>query len=166
MEAVASYASSFIGNIEIGTPVLRVSAKVDYAIRALVELARVAPAPIKGDVLARENHIPFRFLEVTLGELRQAGLLSSRRGSDGGYWLAKPPEEVTLEEIMVAIEGALVDRRAVPPDDASLSLAGRATREVWDTAEAGLQSLFSRVTLADLVSGAVPTAVGDIESTG
>ena len=78
---------------------LRVSAKLDYAIRALAELARVAPTPIKGDRLAQTQGIPFRFLEVTLGELRHVGIVHSRRGSDGGYWLERDPASISLADV-------------------------------------------------------------------
>jgi Rrf2 family protein len=130
-----------------------VSAKVDYAIRALVALARIAPSSMKGDQLAREEDIPFRFLEVTLGELRHAGFVDSRRGADGGYWLARPADAVTLEEIMLTIEGAIMDVRSVPPDELEDRAAHDTIRQllgVWDQAEGGLRELLRSVTLAQL----------------
>jgi Rrf2 family protein len=131
-----------------------VSAKVDYAMRALVALARVAPRPIKGDRLARDEDIPFRFLEVTLGELRHAGLVSSRRGTDGGYWLARDAREISMADVMIAIEGSLVDLRAVPPpaDDTAGPLPS-ASQVVWERAADDLRALLSDVSLADLVDG-------------
>jgi Rrf2 family protein len=137
--------------------VLRVSAKLDYAVRALAELARVAPRPIKGDVLAARQAIPFRFLEVTLGELRQAGLVSSRRGSDGGYWLDRSPAEITLAEISIAVEGSLVDLRAVPNElsDGTAEIV----REVWDAAHRRLEEILGAVTLADVVTGVLPPSI-------
>jgi Rrf2 family protein len=141
----------------VKNPVLRVSAKLDYAVRALAELAREAPRPLKGDVLATRQAIPFRFLEVTLGELRQAGLVCSRRGSEGGYWLDRPPADITLAEISVAVEGSLVDLRAVPNglDDGT----AETVREVWDAAHRRLAEILGSVTLADLVNGALPATV-------
>src|SRR4051812_30549711 len=97
-------------------PVLRVPAKVEYALRALVALARLAPATVKGDRLAREEGIPFRFLELTLGELRHAGIVSSRRGSDGGYWLSRDAALISVADVMIALEGTLMDVRIVAPD--------------------------------------------------
>jgi Rrf2 family protein len=137
--------------------VLRVSAKLDYAVRALAELARVAPHPVKGDVLAARQAIPFRFLEVTLGELRQAGLVSSRRGSEGGYWLDRSPAEITLAEISIAVEGSLVDLRAVP-NDLSDGTA-ETVREVWDAAHRRLEEVLISVTLADLVNDRLPATI-------
>ena len=130
---------------------LRVSAKVDYAIRALAALARASPAPVKGDRLATDHAIPFRFLEVTLGELRHCGLIRSRRGSDGGYWLARPATDISMADIMIAIEGSIVDVRAVGPNNASEATA-IALQSVWDHAERDLDTLFRSVTLADLIA--------------
>ena len=145
---------------------LRVSAKLDYAVRALAELARHAPRPVKGDVLAARQAIPFRFLEVTLGELRQAGLVASRRGSDGGYWLAREAADITLADISIAVEGALVDLRGVPPEtsDGTAELV----RSVWDAAHRGLENILGGVTLADVVAGTLPAVVraGAADGTG
>jgi Rrf2 family protein len=148
----------------VKNPVLRVSAKLDYAVRALAELAREAPRPLKGDVLATRQAIPFRFLEVTLGELRQAGLVCSRRGSEGGYWLDRPPADITLAEISVAVEGSLVDLRAVPNglDDGT----AETVREVWDAAHRRLAEILGSVTLADLVNGALPATVRPLGAIG
>jgi Rrf2 family protein len=133
---------------------LRVSAKLDYAIRALTELARDAPRPIKGDELARRQAIPFRFLEVTLGELRQSGLVRSRRGSDGGYWLERDPTTITLAEVSIAVEGALVDLRAVPQDghDSTADLV----RAVWDETHRRIAGVLTQITLADVAAGRLP----------
>ena len=136
---------------------LRVSAKLDYALRALTELAREAPRPVKGDVLATRQAIPYRFLEVTLGELRQSGLVSSRRGSDGGYWLSRAATAITIADISIAVEGSLVDLRAVPNGlgDGTAELV----RDVWDAAHRNLDDLLGSVTLADVVAGSLPPAV-------
>jgi Rrf2 family protein len=128
----------------------RVSAKVDYAIRALAALAREDSVPVKGDKLAAAEHIPFRFLEVTLGELRQSGLVKSRRGSDGGYWLGRPATEITIADIMIAIEGAIVDVRTVMPPQHGVALHS-ALQTIWDRAGRDLDTLFRAVSVADLI---------------
>ena len=133
---------------------LRVSARVDYALRALVALAREGSDPVKGDRLAREQAIPFRFLEVTLGELRHCGIVASRRGADGGYWLARPPESITVADILVALEGSLIDVRSVPLDEHESHDVHRVTRGVWSSAEADLDRLLGAITLADLAAQA------------
>ena len=142
------------------------SAKVDYALRAVVALARVAPASMKGDRLALEQAIPFRFLEVTLSELRHAGLVASRRGSDGGYWLAKEPHEITVRDVVVAVEGSVADLRPTATDgrlteaaddDEQIAVARdvrHATGGVWADAVAHLDDHLAGITLADLVDAA------------
>ena len=81
---------------------MRVSAKADYAVRAAIELAAAGEGPIKGDRIAQAQDIPLKFLENILLELRHAGLVRSQRGAEGGYWLARPPEEITLADVIRA----------------------------------------------------------------
>jgi Rrf2 family protein len=147
--------------MEMVKNVLRVSAKLDYAVRALAELAREAPRPVKGDVLASRQAIPFRFLEVTLGELRQAGIVSSRRGSEGGYWLSRAPDEISLAEISVAVEGSLVDLRAVPNGVADGT--AETVREIWDAAHRRLEEVLGSVSLADVANGELPEIIRAVE---
>src|SRR4029078_5416126 len=86
---------------------MRVSAKADYAVRASIELASAGDGPVKGERIADAQKIPLRFLENILGELKHAGPVQSKRGAEGGYWLSKPAEEVTLADIIRAVEGPL-----------------------------------------------------------
>ena len=144
---------------------LRVSAKVDYAVRALVVLARVTPASMKGDQLAAEQSIPFRFLEVTLSELRHAGLVGSRRGADGGYWLVGDPSEVTVRDIVVAVEGSVADLRSLngsgprrSGDRATTAPEREATANVWIGAGEHLDDHLATISLADLVARAGASA--------
>lgn len=85
---------------------MRIS-KVDYAVRAAVELAAAGEEPVKGEMVAEAPGIPLKFLETILGELKHTGIVASRRGAQGGYWLAKPADEVTLADIVRAVEGPL-----------------------------------------------------------
>jgi len=134
--------------------VLRVPARVDYALRALVALALEDGTPMKGDRLSREQAIPFRFLEVTLGELRHSGIVASRRGADGGYWLARPAADVTVVDVLVALEGSLIDVRSVPYEEEQGREVHRVTNRVWTSAEADLDRLLGAITLADLAAEA------------
>src|SRR5204863_451055 len=86
------------------------SAKADYAIRAAVELAASGDGPVKGDRVAQAQEIPPNFLENIFGDLRNAGLVASRRGADGGYWLARPAEEISLADVIRAVDGPLISR--------------------------------------------------------
>ena len=100
---------------------MRVSAKADYAVRAAVELAAARegdpPRPVKGDHVAKAQAIPIKFLENILLDLRQGGLVNSRRGPDGGYWLSKPPEEITVADVIRAADGPLASVRGEKPED-------------------------------------------------
>jgi Rrf2 family protein len=138
---------------------MRVSAKVDYAIRAAVELAGAGDGPVKGEAIAEAQGIPLKFLENILLELRHHGLVQSRRGAEGGYWLARPPEEITLAEVIRGVEGPLANVRGVRPE--SLEYAGTAValRDVWIAVRASLRSVLESVTLADVAAGELPTGI-------
>ena len=110
---------------------MRISAKVDYAVRAAVELAAAGGDPIKGEAIADAQDIPLKFLENILGELKHTGIVSSRRGAQGGYWLAKPAEDVSLADIVRAVEGPLASVRGQGPE--TLDYKGEAVplQKVW-----------------------------------
>ena len=106
---------------------MRISAKVDYAVRAAVELAAAEEEePIKGDVIAEAQGIPLKFLENILGELKHVGIVKSRRGAQGGYWLAKPAAAISIADIIRAVEGPLASVRGEPPE--SVAYGGAAAR--------------------------------------
>ena len=92
---------------------MRISAKVDYALRAMIELAAVAPEQIKGERLAAVQEIPHKFLENILADLRNGGLVASQRGADGGYRLARPPAEITVADVIRVVEGPIASVRAL-----------------------------------------------------
>src|SRR4051812_2954066 len=95
---------------------MRISAKVDYAVRASLELAAAGDEPIKGEQISEAQEIPLKFLENILGELKHSGIIGSRRGAHGGYWLAKPAEEISLADIVRAVEGPLATVRGEGPE--------------------------------------------------
>jgi Rrf2 family protein len=130
---------------------MRVSAKADYAVRALVELAATGAseqAPAKGDAIAVAQAIPMRFLENILAELRVHGLVHSRRGSDGGYWLAHEPSAITLAEIIRAVEGPLATVRGESPDDVDYLGGSEPLRRVWLALRANVRQVLESVTVA------------------
>jgi Rrf2 family protein len=139
---------------------MRISAKVDYAVRAAVELA-AAPAgkPVKAEAIANAQGIPLNFLENILGELRHAGIVRSHRGADGGFRMAKPPEKVTVADIMRAVEGPLASVRGGPPEDTSYSGAAETLPRVWIAVRANLRKVVEHVTVADVAAGKIPAAV-------
>lgn len=141
---------------------MRVSAKADYAVRAAVELAAAGEGPVKGERLAEAQEIPLQFLEHILLELKHQGIVRARRGAKGGYWLAKPADEVTVAEIIRAVEGPIAHVQSMPPQDVEYSGNSEHLKEVWIAVRASLRSVLEEVTLADLVSGELPPIVGEL----
>jgi len=105
---------------------VRISAKADYAVRAALELAAAEGEPVKGEKLAVVQDIPLQFLEHILLELKHARLVQARRGARGGYWLARPPEEITVADVIRAVEGPLANIHEAAPEE--LHYAGAAER--------------------------------------
>jgi Rrf2 family protein len=142
---------------------MRISAKVDYAVRAAIVLAGSEEGKaLKGEALADAQGIPVKFLENILGEMKHHGIVASRRGADGGYWLAKPPGEVKLAEIIRAVEGPLATVRGESPESLSYEAAAAPLKDVWIAVRANLRGVLDGVTLADLVSGELPDPVAKL----
>ena len=142
---------------------MRVSAKVDYAVRALAELA-AAGSPLKGDAIARAQQIPLNFLENILSDLRRAGIVNSQRGTAGGYWLVVPAERITIATVIRAVEGALADVRGEPPEEIAYTGSAAALQEVWIATRAALRSVLEVVTVADVAHGRLPEIVTRLTS--
>ena len=138
---------------------MRVSAKADYAIRAAVELAAAGEGPVKGDRIAKAQSIPPNFLENILADLRNAGIVGSRRGAEGGYWLARPAEEVSLADVIRAVDGPLANVRGVRSDELEYGGSAKALEQVWIAVRASLRGVLEQVTLADVAGGALPDHV-------
>jgi len=138
---------------------MHVTAKVDYAVRAVVELAAASEGPVKGDAIATAQGIPLRFLENILAELRNAGIVRSQRGAEGGYWLARPAAEVTLAEVIRTVEGPIASIRSARPDEVSFPGAAAPLQEVWIALRANIRAVLEKVTLADVVAGELPDEV-------
>ncbi len=146
---------------------MRISAKVDYAVRALTELAAAGEGgggggPVKGDRIAANQGMPVNFVENILGELRRAGLVLSQRGADGGYRLAVAPETITVADVIRVVEGPLADVRGEPPEDLAYPGPARALRDVWVATRANLRAVLEAVTIADIAAGTIPAAVVDL----
>ena len=130
---------------------MRVSAKVDYALRALLELAAAPPGPVKGERLATAQEIPPKFLENILTELRRAEIVASQRGVDGGYRLAKPADEVSVADVVRALEGPIASVRGVRPDEIEYTGPARSLQPLWVELRASMREVLEGTTLADLV---------------
>jgi Rrf2 family protein len=143
---------------------VRVSAKTDYAIRAALELAAAAPddKPLKGERIATAQAIPLRFLENILMQLRHAGLVESRRGAEGGYRLAKPAAEVTLADVIRAIDGPLAGVGGARPETLGFEGVAAPMKDVWIAVRASLRNVLERVTLAEVIAGDLPGHVREM----
>jgi len=140
---------------------VRVSAKTDYALRAAVELAAAQDTgnPVKGERLATSQNIPLRFLENILLQLRHAGIIESRRGADGGYKLARPAAEITLADVIRAIDGPLAGVSGARPETLDFKGASEPLREVWVAVRASLRAVLEQVSLADVAANELPDNV-------
>ena len=142
---------------------MRISAKVDYAVRAAIEMVGAdRTAPLKGDRIASAQGIPMKFLENILSELRRAGLVGSRRGTDGGYWLARPAVSITVADIIRAVEGPLANVQGVRPEALEFTGSAEPLQRMWVCVRASLRSVLEHVTLADLVAGKLPARVSKL----
>jgi Rrf2 family protein len=146
---------------------MRISAKADYAVRAAAELAAASPGgrPVKGEQLAAAQGIPPKFLENILADLRNAGLVSTRRGADGGYALTRVPSEISVAEVLRAVEGPLAAVQGSRPEGLHYQGAAARLPEVWVALRANLRAVLERVTLADLAAGTLPESVATLTTT-
>ena len=141
---------------------MRVSAKADYAIRAMVELATASKRPLKGERIAQAQQIPMKFLENILVDLRRAGLVASQRGAEGGYWLARPAAEITLADVIRAVDGPLASVRGRRSEELEYGGSAEPLREVWIAVRASLRSVLEAVTLANVARGELPPVVASL----
>lgn len=135
---------------------MRVSAKTDYGVRALLELAVADGGPVKGERLAQSQGIPLKFLENILTDLRHAGIVRAQRGAEGGYWLARPAAEVTLGAVIRAVDGPLASVRGEAPEEVEYAGAAENLQVVWIALRASMRSVLDEITLADVVAGRLP----------
>jgi len=139
---------------------VHVTAKADYALRAVVELAGSSQnAPRKVDDVARAQAIPVSFLENILTQLRSSGIVRSQRGPEGGYWLARPPDEVNLAQIIRAVEGPLVGVRGQRPEEVTYTGTAESLQQVWIALRANLRKVLEHVTVADVAAGKLPSEI-------
>ena len=139
---------------------MHVTAKADYAVRAVIELANSdQSSPRKVDEVAQAQGIPVSFLENILTQLRSAGVVRSQRGPEGGYWLAKPAEEMNLAQVIRAVEGPLVGVRGQRPEEIEYVGSAESLQQVWIALRANLRKVLEHVTVADVAAGKLPKDV-------
>lgn len=138
---------------------MRLSARVDYALRAVTELAAAGDGPLTAERLARAQRIPPKFLESILLQLRRGGLVTAQRGPDGGYRLARPAGQISLGEIIRVIDGPLANVRGVRPEDLGYTGSAAPLQQVWIALRASERQILDRVSVADVASGRLPASV-------
>lgn len=138
---------------------VKVTAKAEYAVRAMLELATTEESLLKGERIASSQGIPLKFLENILVDLRHADLVHAQRGADGGYRLAREPEEITLGQVIRAVEGPLASVRGEPPERMAYEGSSENLQRVWIAVRASLRSVLDDLTLADVVAGRMPDHV-------
>jgi Rrf2 family protein len=137
---------------------VHISAKVDYGTRALLALAERGE-PATAEALADAQGLPVRFLGAILIDLRRAGIVSSQRGAEGGYRLARGADEITVADVMRALDGPLAEVRGLRPEAAHYEGAAEHLQDVWVAVRASLRNVLERVTLEDIVAGRLPRPV-------
>jgi Rrf2 family protein len=138
---------------------VRISAKADYALRASIELARSDRGPTKGSAIAAAQGIPLKFLENILSDMRHAGLVRSQRGAEGGYWLARPAAEISVADVIRAVEGPLASVRGEGPEAIDYPESAVNLQRVWIAVRSVLRGVVEAVTLADLAGEKLPARV-------
>ncbi|ASW55975.1 Rrf2 family transcriptional regulator [Plantactinospora sp. KBS50] len=151
---------------------MRLSARVDYALRAVAELAAADRSPtapggrrlVTAEQVARAQGIPPKFLESILLQLRRGGVVQAQRGPEGGYSLARPAEEISLADVIRVIDGPLANIRGQRPEDIGYQGAARALQEVWIALRANERQILELVTIADVAAGVLPRRVTELTS--
>ncbi len=141
---------------------MHVTARADYAVRAVVELASSPDGSATRQQLSEAQQIPGKFLEGILTDLRRAGLLTAQRGSRGGFRLALPPDQIPLATVIRAVEGPLAAVRGESPEDTSYPGAAEPLTKVWVALRASLRQVLEATSVADVASGVLPTSVVEL----
>jgi Rrf2 family protein len=142
---------------------MRVSAKADYAVRAALELAAASESrPLKRSEISTAQHIPSKFLETIMLELKHAGIVKSTRGAEGGYALARPAEDISVADVIRAVDGPLANVRGERVESVEYVGAASELRELWVAVRASLRRVLESTSLQDVVDGDLPTAVRDL----
>jgi Rrf2 family protein len=144
---------------------VRISAKADYAVRAAVTLAALdGDAPVKAERLATEQGIPLNFLENILHQLKSRGLVTSQRGPEGGFKLARPASEISLADVIRACDGPLATVRGERPEQLAYDGAAKPLQEVWIALRANVRAVLERTSLADVAAAELPAQVAKLSS--
>ena len=139
---------------------MQISARADYALRALCVLAAAEPGSVvKAAAIAEAQAIPRTFLDQILGDLRRAGIVDSRRGPDGGHLLARPPYAITVADVIRVVDGPLALVHGGRPEEMIYPGAAEHLRDVWVAVRAALRQVLERTSLEQVVEGRLPPQI-------
>jgi len=138
---------------------VQISARGDYAVRAALSLAAAYPSVLSAQTLAQDQDMPRKFLEAVLADLRRAGIVRAQRGADGGYTLARTPDQVTIGSILRAVDGPLAGVRGLRPEQTQYVGAAKQLPKLWIALRAAVRDVVDEVSLAHVVSGELPAHV-------
>jgi Rrf2 family protein len=144
---------------------VRINAKSDYAIRAMIEIAGSDPAVLSCDAIADAQGIPSKFLGTILTDLRRAGIITSHRGAVGGFTLARPARAITVADVIRAVDGPLASVQGVRPQDLEYDGDSAILQPLWVAVRASLRGVLENVTLAHLIEGQLPRRVARLIET-
>ena len=145
---------------------MRISARTDYAIRVLVELAADTGRPLTCEGIASSQQIPYRFLKAVVRDLRQAGLVRSQRGCEGGYWLGRPADSISLAEVVEAVDGELLTVNGETPEALVYPAPAERVDALWQALRAHFRELLAGVSIADLVAETPSASAAVLLGTG
>jgi Rrf2 family protein len=138
---------------------VQISARGDYAVRAALSLAQAYPTLMSAQAIAQDQQMPRKFLEAVLADLRRAGVVRAQRGAEGGYTLSQPPRDVTIGQILRAVDGPLAGVRGLRPEETKYSGAAENLPNLWVAVRAAVREVVDEVSLAELISGRMPAHV-------
>jgi Rrf2 family protein len=142
---------------------VHISAKTDYAIRATIELASSgSDGSLTAHAIADAQQIPLRFLLNILSDLRRVGLVDSRRGPNGGWWLSRPADTITIADVIRAVDGPLTDVTGARPGQSTDYSSAASVNDLWKTVRTGIRNILEQITVADLAGGQVPGVVSKV----
>lgn len=141
---------------------MRVTTKSDYALRALIEIANaVDEGPLSADEIGKRQDIPKGFLQSILADLRRGEILASVRGKSGGWKFVRPPQEVTVADVIRAVDGPLVSIYGQRPESVEYDEAAESLQQVWIAARFALRDVLEQVSIADLAAKSLPQEVSE-----
>ncbi|NKY88937.1 RrF2 family transcriptional regulator [Nocardia veterana] len=141
---------------------MHISARIDYAVRILLEIARAQPDSVKAETIATAQQISPKILEAIAGELRRADLVVSRRGPDGGYRLARAATEISIADVIRAVEGPLASVRGQRPEDVVYSGVAEPLQRVWIALRVNIRAVLEQVSIADIATDRLPDFIAEL----